>query len=590
MKKIFFLILCLTSVLQATIQYEVNFVGLKDSATLREINSTSSLINLQKKEPYSINALRFRSEDDVPTLLQVLHNHGYLDATLKTEIVPKKENSVIVYVFITPGQRYRLTSYEILNTHTKKEFTLVKMEDLHIKLANYYLATTVLDARNNLLSDLAKKGYPLATISNHEIIGDFHAKEVHVRVLLDEGPLCPYGEVSMLGLEKVKKAFVEKNILWKKGEPYNATIVENVQDRLLKTDLFSSVMITHNNQLNDKKELPMKIDVQESKHRNISLGASYATVDGAGINFRWGHRNLGGMGEKLFLEGDLSQKSNTGKITFIKPDLFFLDQNFVMQAAAEREKIRDVYLAFMYDIQLRLDHQVDSNTLYSFGLEEELNIVHESIKDGKYWLFSLPSFVRYNTTKNLLDPVQGYVVLYHPIFYQILNRDRAFFWKQTLTTNYYVPFLNMKKLVFAFHLQLGSISGASLHSIPLTKLFFGGADDQLRGYRYHTVSPLGEKPGKDHKRPEGARGAIFFTFEPRFRITETLGIVPFFDCGCFTKRWYPDPDKKWYKSVGLGFRYFTFFGPLRLDCAFPLDRRAHFDPKYQIYVSIGQSF
>ncbi len=136
----------------------------------------------------------------------------------------------------------------------------------------------------------------------------------------------------------------------------------------------------------------------------------------------------------------------------------------------------------------------------------------------------------------------------------------------------------------AFKTTAGAINGAALNSLPMTKRFFGGSDDELRGYSFHSVSPL-NKNGK----PAGGRGVIYETVELRFRLTDSIGIVPFADFGNATTKAYPRLWGKWFKSLGVGLRYFLFFGPLRVDVGFPLDRR-RFDPRYKIYVSVGQMF
>lgn len=99
-----------------------------------------------------------------------------------------------------------------------------------------------------------------------------------------------------------------------------------------------------------------------------------------------------------------------------------------------------------------------------------------------------------------------------------------------------------------------------------------------------TVSPLNE-----NNKPLGGRSAVFLTAETRIRFTESLGLVPFADFGTVTLGEMPTFDAKWYKSVGVGLRIYTFFGPLRFDIGFPLDRR-HIDPAFRIYASIGQTF
>jgi translocation and assembly module TamA len=133
-------------------------------------------------------------------------------------------------------------------------------------------------------------------------------------------------------------------------------------------------------------------------------------------------------------------------------------------------------------------------------------------------------------------------------------------------------------------LTLGGFWSNGLNGVPLSKRYLGGTEQELRGYRYRTVSPL------KHHKPEGGRSAVYFTLEARFRISRTIGLVPFFDMGNVYKTPYPTRKGQWHKSTGLGIRYFTFMGPFRLDVAFPLDRRKGIDPVYKVLVSIGQTF
>jgi translocation and assembly module TamA len=140
------------------------------------------------------------------------------------------------------------------------------------------------------------------------------------------------------------------------------------------------------------------------------------------------------------------------------------------------------------------------------------------------------------------------------------------------------------RVVLAEKLTYGFILSNGLAAIALCKRFLGGSEEDLRGYRYRTVSPLVD--GK----PIGGRSAIYLTLETRFRITETIGLVPFFDMGNVWTTEYPTEQGKWFKSVGLGFRLFTLMGPFRVDLAFPLNRRKEIDPVYKVLVSIGQMF
>ena len=83
---------------------------------------------------------------------------------------------------------------------------------------------------------------------------------------------------------------------------------------------------------------------------------------------------------------------------------------------------------------------------------------------------------------------------------------------------------------------------------------------------------------------------MIYTAELRVRATECLGYVIFYDFGNVYDNYFPQFNKKILQSVGMGLRYNTPVGPIRLDFAVPLDRRKHIDENFQVYLSIGQAF
>ena len=72
-------------------------------------------------------------------------------------------------------------------------------------------------------------------------------------------------------------------------------------------------------------------------------------------------------------------------------------------------------------------------------------------------------------------------------------------------------------------------------------------------------------------------------------MTETIGGVAFLDAGTAYEAAFPDFDEDLRLGTGVGVRYFTPIGPLRLDVAVPLNRR-DVDDAFQLYISIGQAF
>ena len=104
-----------------------------------------------------------------------------------------------------------------------------------------------------------------------------------------------------------------------------------------------------------------------------------------------------------------------------------------------------------------------------------------------------------------------------------------------------------------------------------------------------TLSTPTNETGGRNRRLRDLEGVDNASGEVRLRVTEDIGIVPFIDGGTVTEEPYPDFDERFLWAGGLGLRYFTGIGPLRLDVAFPINGRDG-DDLFQFYISLGQAF
>lgn len=577
----------LTPLFASALSYEVHFIGLEDEKALRALRDASQLVSLQYRPPASINGLRYRVAADIPNLLRILHAFAYYEATITSD-VKNEEGQAVVDLFLHPGPQFKLSSYSVYRGECKEIAEIpgccpFSPEQLGVQIGDPALSISLVNAELNILNELARCGYPLAYIDKRRVEVDMATSHVEAATCVQEGPLSKFGPTTFFGIKDIKPRFIERKIAWKEGDIYNADLIEETQRRLLKTELFSSVMVSHGEELDTQSELPMKMRIAEAKHRTLSLGFYYATIDGPGGTFAWTHRNVRGMGEIVSVDGDFSKRFLAGNITYKKPDFLNFDQSYRAFFELSREKIHP-YLAFTYRLANYIERPMGPKRTISAGLKFEHIKVAQSASNGTYLLVGFPIFGRFDNSDNVLDPTRGYTVVYSMTPYQSMFHGSQRFAKQRLTGTFYVPLTPARKVVLALKMQLGSIAGAKRREIPLPKLFLGGSEDDLRGYRYKTVSPvLGTKP-------LGGRSAILASAELRFRIAQKIGIVPFADFGTVTFSEIPSFSAKWFKSVGIGARYFAFFGPLRFDVGFPLDRRKKIDPKFQIYASVGQAF
>lgn len=574
----------------ASIPYSVRIEGLDDGRALRELRASSQLMALQKKPPSSINSLRFRAESDIPELIKIMHAHGFLEAEIDVQF-DKGANDYLVILLVKPGPLYRVADYQISliekvgeTEQLAPECRRLQLDDIGISLGDPLETKTILESELAALEILSECGYPLAQIKNREIVADGKTKQVKIELTIEIGPLAYFGPTTIEGNGSVRACLIEQQIQWCENQRFDSCLIEGTEKALLDTGLFTSAYITHPKTLNQNDQLPIKIELAEAKHKSISAGVSYQTTFGPGATFGWENRNISGLGRRFSFQANVAQRSHSGIISYLIPNFRGVGRNLTFEAQAAHESIRP-YRMQSYSFLNRFDRPVEECFYFSVSGQVEYLIVSGSVDNGNFLLVETPLYLRWTNVDDFLNPISGVRFEYRGVPAINIKKASEFYYSQVFTFSSYFNLWRGDFLILAQKLTVGTIFSNGLDAVPVPKRFFGGSEENLRGYRYYTVSPL-----KKHDKPIGGRSEIFYTIEPRFRFTNCFGLVPFFDIGnVYLKEW-PTFKGKWRKSVGIGFRYFSIIGPLRLDVAFPLNRREEIDPHWWVFVSLGQSF
>lgn len=571
-----------------TLNYSVEFSGISDSSLVKTLRLSSELVSLRKRPPDSLSALHFRAESDIPNIKKVLYSFGYYEAQVALSY-DEKYPDVVVKVSIEPGPLYTIGKVDLRIYSQNREqpvpCSAIEPKTVGLIVGSPAQAERITRSESMIAEYLANCGYPLSRITKRQMIADGEKKQLFLEIEIDAGPICHFGALAVEGLVSVSPRLIQKKMTWKRGDLFKNRLLEKTQEELINTALFSSVLFTHAPEPDSEGQLPLKLEVTESKHKSINLGASYQTYFGPGITFGWEDRNIKGMGRKLSIQADATKRTHSGTATFLLPDFYLPKQNYIWQAQALHESII-AYSQRSYNIGTRLETQLGRRFSSSLGLKLEKLYVTGSVHNGRFLLFEIPIYNRWSSANNLLNPTRGASLDYAIVPSMNIDQvQKSYYLQQVLTLSSYLPLLRENRLVLAQKITAGSILSQSLSAIPVSRRFLGGSEEDLRGYQYKTVSPLNH----DHK-PIGGRSALYYTVEARVRLSKTFGIVPFFDTGNVQSNQLPTYKGKWLKSIGIGARYFSFIGPFRLDVGIPLDRRKDLDPKYRIFVSIGQSF
>jgi translocation and assembly module TamA len=139
------------------------------------------------------------------------------------------------------------------------------------------------------------------------------------------------------------------------------------------------------------------------------------------------------------------------------------------------------------------------------------------------------------------------------------------------------------RTVLALRGLIGNVAGASQLELPADKRLYAGGTATVRGYKYQSVGPL-----FPDDTPQGGTAVVAGTLELRQRILGDFGAVAFVDAGQVAASGWSFPSP-WGVGAGVGGRYYTSIGPVRVDVAVPVNKLPNSD-SFQIYIGIGQAF
>ncbi|OYZ38601.1 MAG: hypothetical protein B7Y25_00505 [Alphaproteobacteria bacterium 16-39-46] len=576
--------------LTSGINYTVSFKGISDPELLLLFQEVSQLIALESRPPPSLEGLRRRIFEDIPHFKKILESEGYYDGS----VVPFLEGglhvtlsgSFQVILEIVLGPRYTLNSFKFKSHPTPRalESLLSNIESLGIKLHHPARAQEISEAVTTLISKLATRGYPFAKVVDQSIVIHEQSHTMDALIQVDFGSLARFGSVSIEGLQLLKASYIQDEILWKKGDIFDAQKIDLLRTNLLQSNLFTSVDVIPAKELNAQGELPILVRVIENKRLYIGAGLHYASSEGASLKAFWGNRNLFGDGDNLDVTGQLGKIKSIIEPTYTLPHFLRPDQTLVASVMGGSERPEAYHKRGLSGL-LQLKRKINEAWQASLGGEYSTSRIKREGKANDYHLPSIPLNINYSSINSLLNPTTGLKADWSFIpFPKVLGGTSNFariFLRQLL----HQPLDPEESLIFSTYVNIGLMPNGSRNSVPPDKLFYAGGGGSVRGYGYQLAGPLDAQ-----KNPLGGASAFESGVELLAKITTDIGIVSFVDAGTVFNRPTPTFSNPLFWGVGGGIRYYTPIGPIRFDVAFPLRRRAGVDSPFQIYAGIGQSF
>lgn len=532
------------------------------------------------------------AQADYKRLLAVLYDNGYFGGTITISLDGREAASIPpvqppssvskVQINVEPGAKFKFGRARIAplaeGTEIPEGFSEGKTASLGV-LKNTASAG---------VSGWRNQGHAKATLSGQNLTADHADRKVNADLTLDPGPKLRFGPLVVQGESDVRRERIIDIAGLPEGEVYSPDEIGLATQRLRRTGAFGAVALSEAELVGPNLTLPITAQITDAPKRRLGFGAELSTLEGLTISGYWLHRNFLGGAESLRLEAEISGiGGSTGAADyslgarFERPATFNEDTNFY--AFAQIEQLDEVsYFSRQLDLEAGIERIASPERTYTLGLGLVRAETEDVFGEDKYTLLTLPLTAEFDYRDDKLNAKDGFYIKAEATPFLALSGS-ANGLRSYVDMRGYKTFSAGKPVTLALRGQFGSVYGPTLAQAPSDYLFYSGGGGTVRGQEYQS---LGVAVGDE---TIGGRSFLGLSAEVRVGVTDSIGIVGFADAGYVGEEEFYDGSGEWHSGAGIGLRYNTSIGPIRLDVAVPTSG-PDTDEDFQVYIGIGQSF
>jgi len=565
--------------------------GVGNAEELLKSFRKQSALEADRKNPANAAQIGRRSRADADLLTQLLRSQGYYDAAVEPR-TERADGGLRVVLAADPGKQYRFVTVDLPGLSAAGPDAAKLREAFAVKPGDPVIAADVIAAGTALTRALGQNGFAEAKIGEQQVEVNHLTRLASLVLPVDPGPVARFGAIHVTGKPPFSARHIATIARFKRGDMFKQSKIDDLRRALIATTLVSSAEI----QLvpvDGGRVVDLAVKLEPAPSHTIAGELGYGTGQGARVEVSWTDRNFFNPEGALTLRGVAGTKEQLAAVQFRRSNFLQRDQILNILASAGHQKF-DAYEARTISLSGYIERQSNfiwqKKWTWTYGPEllatDERGVFNLSgIKDTRtFFIAALPVSLGYDGSDNLLDPTRGFRLSGRLSPEISMHGGRFTYARAEIDASAYHPVSD--SVVVAGRIRLGTIFGTSAFDVAPSRRFYSGGGGSVRGYGYQQLGPK-DVDGD----PIGGRGLAEFGLETRIRLKQfggNFGIVPFFDGGSLTTRSLPTLGNMRY-AAGLGVRYYSSFGPIRIDVGVPLNRQKG-DGPVAVTVSLGQAF
>ncbi len=521
-------------------------------------HTTGFLFNTESNRYYSAG----RKNSGIRSIITELNRIGYLDARLLEEstTMDKDTGAVSLNLTFEQGPRYWIRKIEV---HTRDSSP--SSHETEIREPTPYSNIYLQDYLQSLRLPYFSQGYPdvIVQLTKRELEKQGNNVWVDLVINVTPGEYVLTGEIRFEGAENTRESFLRQRVPLREGETFNILDAETARQRIIGLGVFDSVEIYYPQRTADRQDILYRVSTMPKY--DVGLLAGYGSYEMLRGGLEVVHRNLLGRAQQGKLKLVQSMKSTRADYLYTIPEVWADSGNlFARIKYLDRKEVTFHRQEFGGSVGTDYYWQ-------SLGILSSVQYSYETIHSRNQRFIKAPGVssalvgslqltLSRDRLNNALYPTKGYKVYLSYEYASKILGGNVDFQRADMGVSYHTPIIGGLLFHGAIRHGMAWSSGATQSHLPTALRFFPGGENSIRGYTEGTASPR-DAAGNEI----GSEVYLLFNLELEQPIMPDLSVVVFTDILGESFRYQNWPGNEWLTTVGIGLRYRTIIGPIRLE-------------------------
>jgi outer membrane protein insertion porin family len=559
--------------------------------------------------------------NDMALLATHYFDHGYVQHKIDEPVVLKRRDGIEVVIRVDEGQQYRVGKVEIGGDMIEDPNKLLK--SVKLTTGQIFRGSRLREDLTMLKDHYTNKGFAFAEVDPMTTIDD-RDKKVDVALLVTKGPPVYFNRVLVTGNSKTRDKVVRRELDVGEQELFSADKIKQSRNALQRTGFFQDVQLT-TQKTGQPDTVDLVVDVKEGPTGVFSVGAGYSSGDAFIFQSSVAEKNLFGTGRSLSASFNIGSSRQDFVVGFTEPylndrplslgfDAFNTSREYDdFKQRRTGTGIHTTYPLKHFNMPFfgrpRKDPSYEgealaSNETLSFYDYMKAGMAYEFTRDkisgvsegapvaitdeeGTSWTSAVTPSLTYDSRDHFFNATTGTISSVGFKFAGLGGTSR--FIKADTSARWYYPVLKDPRWGGTYTVALGGSLGYGIgfsdregeFDLPLFERYFPGGINSVRGFQDRSLGPrvnnadCADPTKKCTTEVVGGDSQAILNVELLFPIMEEYGLrgVAFFDMG----QAFGGPEKfdlaNFRRSVGIGGRWMSPFGPLRVELGLPLNKK-----------------